>query len=162
MSYLKPGGYKYSGLKAGATGYKPFNGFLGSAVGFNPGLALNSAYNFSAAPADGSQIKLPYGKVYTFVWNGSPAPGVIPLVAGGGTAAQAAAAATLAMAAQSPGWSITNPSATQLVLLSPGGTAPAIVLVGVTNMSLLGPVNVAVRGTSPARFGKNYAFLSGS
>ncbi len=118
MAYAKPTGYKYSGLTAGATRYKPNNGFLSGNMNYAPGAptAKRSVFAFSAAPGNASTLTVQDGapnnpaspaRVFTFTWAGAPGTGVIPLVAGGGTATQAAAAAAVALNAQLTGWTAT-------------------------------------------------------
>ena len=169
MGYPKPTGYRYAGLTTGSRKYLPFNNFASGNMAYAPGSpsAKSVSFTFSAAPANGSSLTIFNGVTnvaFTYTYSGSPGAGVIPLVAGGGTAAQAATATQVALAAQLTNWTVTNPSAGQVQLVykirgidgffSSTGTlnlaAPGFIIAGPTFPSVL-----------PARFGKNYAFLSG-
>lgn len=118
MAYPKPRGYKYAGLINGAAGYKPNNNFLSGNMNYAPGApTLKSiTYNFVGAPANNSTLTVQDGppnspgaptKTFTFTWAGAPGVGVIPLVAGGGTAAQAAVAAAAVLSGQLTKWTTT-------------------------------------------------------
>lgn len=111
--------------------YKPFNGYmLSGAQSYAPwapsrGTILN--LTFSAPPADGEQLMVLDGPpnapgtptdAFTYVYGGSPGVGIIPLVSGGGTAAQAATATQVALAAQLNNWIVTNPSSGVVTLQS--------------------------------------------
>jgi len=112
--YLKPPGYNTLNMVNGLVGrwYKPFNQYISGSQAYGIGgpSAQVATFVFSAAPADLSQITVPDGpvnqpggpnlKTFTFTYSGSPGAGIIPLVAGGGTAAQAATAAYNAMLSQ--------------------------------------------------------------
>lgn len=176
MAYPKPPGYRTL-AGTGAAGpkperYRPWNNF-NSASSYAPGApsALTLNMTFSAAPANGSQITVPDGppnapstpvRTFTFTYSGSPGTGIIPLVAGGGTAAQAATAASVALAAQLTNWTVSNPASTVLKLVAKNrGVNSSPGLVGSTNITIatvLATFGVVI----PARFGKNYAWLSGT
>ncbi len=127
---------------------------------------------FSAAPADLSQILVPDGingsgtptTTFTFRWGGAPGAGNIPLVGGGGTAAQAATAAQVALAAQLSNWTVTNPSSgvTRLTMKQKGfnisAAAIAAFLVGVTNITLAATA-FSIGLVIPGRFGKGSCTL---
>lgn len=169
-AYARPAGYKYDSLIAGAIRYKPNNGFVNSngMSGYTPGGFTPQRVNgaVSAAPADGSQIQVQDAvgvKTFTYVWNGAPGAGIIPLVAGGGTAAQAATAASVALAAQLVGWTVTNPSAGNFLLTSktPGTKYTTFGNVsGVTN-TVFTRTDSVQRAVLPGGNGKVRAFLSG-
>lgn len=126
MSYPKAAsltGYQDSAVINGASRYKPYNGALSGSQGYAPWAfgAQVLTLTFSAAPADTSQLIIPEGPpnnpgtpslMFTYTYGGSPGSGVIPLVSGGGTAAQAATATVTALLAQPiTKWTPTNPSA---------------------------------------------------
>ncbi len=118
--YSLPGGYlnTVSQLLANALGYKRNNGFQGPQYSPNaPGIQIVTL-TFSAAPADNSTLIISdidaNGLLttvnFTYHWGGASGAGNIPLVAGGGTAAQAATATQVALAAQlsARAWVVTN------------------------------------------------------
>ncbi len=174
MSYLaKPPGYKYAGLTNGAKGYKRFNNAAAQATPYLPGTpkAFSATYQFTAAPADTSTLSIQdigpsntlITKLFTYHWAGSPGAGLIPLVGGGGTAAQAAAATKLALDAQLNNWIISvlvdviTFTAKQVGVsytITPSSSPAA-------HMNLLTGVSPTFGLVLPARFGKNYALLSG-
>jgi hypothetical protein len=169
MSYPKPPGYN---VQTPPAGYKVFNNYISGSQNYAPGSpsAQRVTFTFSAAPDDLSQITVPDGpvnlpggpnvKTFTFTYGGSPGAGIIPLVMGGGTAAQAATAAYTAMLAQLENWTPTNPTPTVLVLESlQRGVTLGPGLVGNTHAALSG-VASTFGEVLPARFGKNYAVLS--
>lgn len=176
VAYLKPPGYKtvfdgYGLYTSSPTAmYKPFNNFVSGSMKYSPqGLPgyLSYTLNFSAAPADGSQLILANSPgespvTFTFTYNGAPGAGVIPLVAGGGTAAQAATATQVALAAQLLKWVATNPSAGLVGLTySARGIYLPLTTVGVVNFTTITTLP-SFGAVLPARFGKNYAVMSGT
>jgi len=162
--YKRPAGYAVARLIAGSSRYKPFNGYKGGDMNYAPD--TNSAeiitLNFSAAPTDLSTISVPDAghatQIFTFTYGGSPGIGVIPLVSGGGTAAQAATAAAAAFA-QLFSWVITNPVAAQVVLVSKvRGINPVLAISDVVHISQ-GNSLASVGPVVPGRFGKLYCFF---
>ncbi len=103
--YTKPAGYR---TITPPSRYRPFNGFMGGDQRSGPRLitAQSATLTFSAAPADLSTLTIG-STVFTYRWNGSPGAGTIVLVAGGGTAAQAATATQAILAAQLTTWTAT-------------------------------------------------------
>lgn len=104
--------------------YKPNNGYMLSGnqryAPFAPARGQILTLTFTAAPADGKVLTVLDGVPnspgtpalgFTYTYGGSPGAGIIPLVGGGGTAAQAATATQVALAAQVTNWIVTNPSA---------------------------------------------------
>ncbi len=151
------------------------NGFVSGSQNYGAGSpsAEVLTITFSGAPADGtSGLAVPDGingsgtptTNFTYHWAGAPGAGLIPLVGGGGTAAQAATATQVALAAQLNNWTVTNPSSgvVKMVMKQKGfnisAAAIAGFLTGVTNAVL-----VATGRTFglviPGRFGKNYCTL---
>ncbi len=176
MSYLaKPTGYKYAGLTNGAQGYKRFNNAGSQAIPYLPGppKAFSATYQFTAAPADTATLQIQdvgpltsnvlLTRTFTYHYAGSIGTGLIPLVAGGGTAAQAAAATKTALDSQLSNWIITVVSdvitftskQTGVSYTITPGTSPA------SNMNLLTGVAPTFGLILPARFGKGLALLSG-
>ncbi len=172
-AYAKPAGYNAGRLISGSQRYKPFNmglaangqGLIQGNTSYSPAVpSMRVPYSFSAAPANNATITIPDGptnRVFTFTYAGSPGAGVIPLVAGGGTAAQAATASQVAMAAQLRNWVVTNPSSAVLVLVSRNGYNPGISNFVTPANITLGAWTSLLGNVLPARFGKNYAFLPG-
>ena len=175
MAYPKPAGYKYAGLTNGTQGYKRFNNAASQAIPYLPGppKALSKTYQFTAAPADTATLQIQdvgpltsnvlITRTFTYHYAGAPGTGLIPLVAGGGTAAQAAAATKLALDAQLNNWVITVLSdVITFTSKQPGvnftitpSTSPA------AHMNLLTGVSPTFGLILPARFGKSCAILSG-
>ncbi len=169
-------GYNYQGVVNGASRYKRFNNAVSGSMAYGAGAPTRErlVLTFSAAPANGSGLSIPNGPpnnpnspavVFTFTWAGSPGAGVIPLVGGGGTAAQAATAAQVAIAAQVSNWVATNPSSGELDLVSvyPGLIVPATVISG---GMLIGSTNITIAATPPTfgqlvpgRGAKAFSFL---
>lgn len=164
--YKLPAGYRRLVQPAG---YKVYNNFQSGSRFYAPGAPVgtfSASYNFTAAPANGSQLILPVGPIgnpygtlltLTFTYSGSPGPGIIPLVAGGGTAAQAASAAALAINAQAGAlgaWDA-NAIGTGLTLtqLQQGVNTP-ITLVGVTNMASVSGTVASAGAVVPGVVGK--------
>jgi hypothetical protein len=173
MVYPKPIGYKYSGLTKGSQSYKRFNNAAAQATPYLPGApsAFSSTFNFTGVPANNSTIVIqdigatnqPFNRTFTFTYAGSPGAGIIPLVAGGGTIAQATVAAALALNAQLNNWVVTS-SPTSLTFRSKQiGISLTITPSSApnANMSLVNGVAPTFNLVLPARFGKNHAFLSG-
>jgi hypothetical protein len=168
MRYNKPAGYNTLWLINGVKGqsYKLNNGFLSGNERYAPsryGFQV-STLTFSAAPADGSQITVPDGpaglKTFTFTYGGAPGAGIIPLVGGGGTAAQAATATQVALEAQLSNWTATNPSAGITVLTSKiRGYNLGVGLVGNTHITI-SLVLATLTQALPARFGRSFCFLA--
>jgi len=167
--YSKPAGYRTIAQPAG---YKIFNNFTSGSKWYAPGAPtgfFSTSYNFVGAPANGSQIIVPDGPLgspnsvlttLTFTWGGSPGPGVIPLVAGGGTAAQAAAATALAFEDLITHWLAENPSGSSLTLTQmQQGISTPLTLVGTTNMNAVTGNPVVNGAFVVGRFGKNYAVM---
>lgn len=163
-------GYQVSGLVNGAKGYVPNNGFPNN-YGVPPSAEVLT-FTFSAAPNDNDTLDIPDWqgntdtptRTFTFVYGGSPGAGTIPLVGGGGTAAQAATAAQVALSAQLNYWTVTNPSDGVLVLtwkskgFNLSDTAITAILTGAHNITLdetlASPAEVV-----PGSFGKTFATL---
>lgn len=123
--YSKPPGYSTLFLINGNKGrtYKPWNGYVSGDNSYSPGRysLSTTSMTFSAAPANNSQLTVQDGsvlKTFTFTYSGSPGPGIIPLVAGGGTAAQAANATQVALAAQLTYWTASISAPTVAVITS--------------------------------------------
>ena len=159
-------------LSAGAKGYKPFNGFIGGDVAYGPRVVSLASlqFNFVGVPANGSSVQIPDGPPnspgtptlnFVYTYSGAPGPGIIPLVAGGGTAAQAAAATQLAMAAQLTKWTVTNPSAIIVLLVQKQpGISPSPIFTGATNISVVASLS-AIGNVLPGRSGKIYSIMPG-
>jgi hypothetical protein len=172
MAYAKPTGYKYSGLTAGASRYKPNNGFISGNQNYAPGAPNKKSitYNFVGAPANASTFTVQDGppnspgsptRVFTFTWGGSAGTGVIPLVAGGGTAAQAAVAAQAALSGQLTTWTVTvNGTAISLVQKQKG-INPTTTPSGTSNMNAVTGVTSAPTTVLPGRAGRTGATLQG-
>lgn len=169
--YPKPSGYDVQFLYAGNNVFRPYNRFLSGGMRYAPAAPTAQVHTltFSAAPDDTSALLIPDVNpvtgvmsviTMTFTYAGSPGAGIIPLVAGGGTAAQAATAAMTAIQAQPfYSWIATNPSAGVLKLTSrPLGARSAPGLSGTTNATLATTESVFGRAI-PGRFGKNYCYL---
>lgn len=167
MTYAKPAGYKtYGAIGIGGFAgrcYKLWNGFITSSkYSPSPYSAQVADLTFSAAPANLSQILIQDGptlKTFTYTWAGSPGSGIIPLVAGGGTAAQAATASDVALSAQLTYWSadVLVPGVLRLTSLLPGvNTAPTFV--GVTNIDMV-RVLAGLGAKVPGRVGQIFCFL---
>lgn len=167
--YAMPAGYRRIAAPAG---YKIFNNFRSGSKWYAPGAPtgfFSEIFNFVGAPANGSQIIVPDGPIgnpngtlrtFTFTWAGSPGAGIIPLVAGGGTAAQAATAAQVAMSAQLSHWDVDNPSSAVLTLLqNQQGVSTPTTRVGTTNMSLVNGTSVSPGAFVPARIGRIFAAM---
>lgn len=164
MAYAKPTGYKYSGLTAGASRYKPNNGFISGNQNYAPGAPnkKSTTYNFVGAPANASILTIQDGppnspgsptRVFTFTWAGSPGTGVIPLVGGGGTAAQAAAAARLALAAQLTTWTVSGTGTGLILTQNQKGINPTVVAGAGSNMNNVTGVVSAPTTVLPGRAG---------
>lgn len=171
VAYAKPTGYNTLCFQAAQAIYRPNNGALNSQV-MRYGPVLNTkrrlTITFSAAPDDLSELHVQdgsYGALdtptrdFVFTYGGSPGTGVIPLVMGGGTAAQAATATFTALAAELTHWDVSNPSAGVVVLESHlAGVNPTLTDTGDTNTGvsiLAADVGVVL----PGKFGKNYCYL---
>lgn len=169
--YAKPAGYATISL-TGVSRYRPFNNFLSGNVRYAPNRPTRLSVNlaFGATPANGSQIVMPIGSpanptnlTLTFTYNGSPGPGIIPLVSGGGTAAQAATAAALAIAQQAPNWTANNNASANVILTANvRGVNLSPSLVGSTNITLSTLVAVTFRQVIPAILGKVFGWLTAS
>lgn len=168
-------GYATSWLTNRVSTYKPNNGFVSGNQNYAPGApsAQFLTLTFTAAPANSSGLSVPDGpgntsgtpvRNFTFTYSGSPGSGIIPLVAGGGTAAQAATATQVALAAQLTNWTVTNPSAgvVRMVRNQKGFNLSAAQItafrVGTTNITL-GNNAATFAQVIPGRFGKNYCTL---
>lgn len=169
MRYKLPPGYK---RQAQPAGYKVFNNFNSGSKWYAPGAPtgfFSVTYNFVGTPANGSQLIVPDGpignpnavlKTFTFTWAGSPGAGIIPLVAGGGTAAQAATAAATALNAQLTNWTATNGGSGVLTMdQEQQGISTPITRVGTTNMSPVTGTAVEAGAIVPGCFGKVKALL---
>lgn len=164
--YSKPPGYR---TIAAPSRYKPFNGFIGPSIA-RYASSQSSTLTFSAAPTDTSTITVNDGPpqasstpttVFTFAYAGAPGAGVIPLVAGGGTAAQAATAAQVALAAQLTNWRVTNPSAGVLVLeRKQPGVAAVVSRSDAAHIAIAFSAAVSL-ALLPGKFGRSYCFLPG-
>lgn len=172
MAYPKPAGYKYSGLTAGASKYKPNNGSLSGNSRYAPGAptAQRRVYNFTAAPGDLSTLTVGDGpandpdspaSVFTFTWNGAPGAGVIPLVAGGGTAAQAAVAATNVLNAQLDNWTVEVSVDTISMTRKDVGVNSTVTPQVAANMNLVNSVTAAPTAVLPGRVGNLSCTLAG-
>jgi len=165
MAYRKPAGYQVGNLIVGAQRYKRYNNALQQAIPYLPGApnAFTATYNFTAAPADTSTLTIG-GVVFTFTWAGAPGAGIIPLVAGGGTAAQAAAATKLAVETQLPGiWTVTVATTFATFIARQIGINPVITpsVAPASNMAAITGLPSTFGNLLPARFGKVGAFVSG-
>jgi hypothetical protein len=160
--YVKPPGYRTILAPAG---YKPFNGFLGGDKSYGPRLVTAQAYLFTFldAPDDLSTITIFDGgasEVFTFTYGGAPGAGIIPLAVGGGTAAQAAAAALVVFQEQLSDWtsravsSVSTEIAAKEVGIFMSAARSDAVNVGLANST------PEIGNVLPARFGRNYGFLS--
>lgn len=172
--YKQPRGYDYSPLIRGASRYKPFNGYVGGGVNYapNPSTLEQLTLTFSAAPVDGSSIRVQVHpsillppEIWVFTYGGSPGDLIIPLVSGGGTAAQAATATATALNGDSTvtsTWTVTNPSAGLVVMTSKiVGFSPTLTTFGTTHITI--GTQAATQGVVlPGRFGKNYCFMPGT
>lgn len=171
--YSKPAGYATSFLDLTNRVYRAFNGYVSGSAEYAPSRFSYQTvtFTFGAAPATLSQITVPDGpnnqpstpnlKTFTFTWAGSPGAGIIPLVAGGGTAAQAATAAMTTLNAQLTNWVATNPSAGVMVLTSRlRGMNVGPGLVGATNITLT-TLLAGLTKALPAAAGKVRGWLSG-
>lgn len=163
--------------------YRPYNNFPSGSMAYVPGGASSPeviTITFDFIPDDLSVMTVPDGvgqaagvptTNFTYTYNGAPGAGIIPLVAGGGTAAQAATATQVALAAQLTNWAVTNPSAGVVVMtrLQAGFNLTAAELAALTADLINTPnessaVTVGVTESSfgliiPGRFGKNYCIL---
>jgi len=173
MRYSKPIGYNtecFNSLSSKA--YKPFNGYMSGSENYAPGQYSPQVATLTfgaSAPADTSSITVPDGPAndpgtptdsFVFTWGGAPGAGIIPLVGGGGTAAQAATATQVALSAQLSQWivELTAPTVVRLTSRQPGvNIGPG--LVGATGITIT-TVLAALRALLPARFGKNFAWLA--
>lgn len=172
MAYAKPTGYKYSGLTAGASRYKPNNGFISGNQNYAPG-APNKAvkvYNFVGTPANASTFAVQDGppnspgsptKTFTFTWAGSAGPGIIPLVAGGGTAAQAAVAAAAALSGQLTNWTVIVNGTALSLTQKQKGINPTTTAGAGSNMSLVSGTASAPTTVLPGRAGLTGCTLQG-
>lgn len=163
--YPKPSGYATSRLVAGSQSYKPFNNYLSGSMRYAPNRPQRQSLSltFNAAPANGSQLVIQDGppnspgsstKTFTFTYSGSPGAGIIPLVAGGGTAAQAATATQVALAAQLSTWDVTNPAAGQVIMTQrQRGVTDTVTTVGTTNITFVVLANAVFRRVLPALVG---------
>jgi hypothetical protein len=115
-------------LQNGASAYKPNNYFKSGGMAYGPGEAghLEIVLTFGGVPVDLSNLEIKDGlpqdpatptTTFTYTYGGAPGAGIIPLVGGGGTAAQAAAATQLALSAQLDNWDVTIDPGTPLVVL---------------------------------------------
>lgn len=104
--YVKPSGYR---TITPPSAYKPFNGYLGGDKTWGPRLVTAQSLGllFAGVPADLSVLTIE-GQAFTFKWNVPSSPGVIPLVAGGGTIAQAATSALTVLGDELVGWTVTQ------------------------------------------------------
>ncbi len=150
------------------------NGFVSGSQNYGAGAPTAEilTLTFTAAPADTSGLAVPDGingsgtptKSFTFTYAGSPGTGIIPLVSGGGTAAQAATATQVALAAQLTNWTVTNPSpgVVKMVMNQRGFNLSAAQITafrtGTTNITL-GNNGATFGLVVPGRFGKNYCTL---
>jgi hypothetical protein len=170
VAYAKPIGYDTRMFAQASLIFRPWNGFVSGDRRLSPIISTfrTLTLTFSAAPDDLSEIDVPDGGAqepgqadtnFVFTWGGAPGAGIIPLVGGGGTAAQAATATSVAFNTQLVNWTVTNPSAGVVVMVSRWpGINPGITLTGVTNIGQT--ILAAVLGASlPGRFGKNFCFL---
>lgn len=172
--YARPLGYKVARLIAGASKYLPFNGFVSGGMNYAPNVVTAKIVNltFSAAPTDGSTLTIQDGpptnpgapnRVFAFTYGGSPGAGIIPLVSGGGTAAQAAAATQLALAAQLTNWTVTIPVGAPLVVLLVAknrGFNPTVVNSDVTHIAK-GESGSTQNPVIPGRAGRIGGFFPG-
>lgn len=167
--YLKPAGYK-TYIARGASRYKPFNGYVSGGDSYGPRqvTAATDTIAFSAAPTNLATLTIPDGatnnaavKSFVFTYSGSPGALVIPLVAGGGTAAQAATATQVALAAQLTNWVVTLASATSVLLTSKqAGINPIIVTSDVVHISIA-PSASSIGNVHPGKAGNVYCTLNG-
>jgi len=147
------------------------NGYVSGSQNYGAGApsAERITLTFASAPANGSSLAVPDGingsgtptRTFTFTYGGSPGSGIIPLVSGGGTAAQAATATQVALAAQLTNWTVTNPSSGVVVMVrnqkgfNTTAAQRTAFLVGTTNITL-GDTQSSFGLVVPGRFGKNY------
>ena len=162
--YSAPTGYSnaIAPLINGAPKYIANNGFVQAPYAPSASGYQVATITFSAAPADGSTLIVPDGlggsKTFTFTYGGAPGAGIIPLVAGGGTSAQAATATATALAAQLTTWTATN-LVTNRVTLNSLIPARNIVLTG-TQATGAYAYNAPTQGnTIPASIGGRPASL---
>jgi hypothetical protein len=170
VAHAKPTGYNTLCFAQASLIYRPWNGFVSGDRRLSPIISTfrQLTLTFSAAPDDLSEIDVEDGgaqepsetpRNFVFTYNGSPGAGIIPLVAGGGTAAQAATATQVAFEAQLANWTVTNPSAGVVVMVSRWpGINPSIALVGDPNIGI-STLSAIIGASLPGRFGKNYCFL---
>lgn len=154
---------------------KPNNGFVSGNMNYAAGspTATILTLTFSAAPADLSSLNFPDTPTirpgnplyaFTFTYSGAPGAHIIPLVAGGGTANQAATATQVALAAQLTNWTVTNPVAGQVKMvarqrgLTLTAAQLAAIRVGVTNVTIV-QTAPSFGLIIPGRFGRNYCIL---
>lgn len=174
MAYAKPSGYATYLYDLTNRVYRAFNGYVSGSGYYAPTRFSfqTVTFTFGGAPANLSQITVPDGpnnqpstpnlKTFTFTWAGSPGAGIIPLVGGGGTAAQAATASMTALNAQLTNWVATNPSSGVMVLTSRlRGMNVGPGLVGATGITLT-TVLAGLTKALPGAAGKVKAWLSGS
>ena len=176
MAYSKPLGYRtYIGV--GASMYRPFNRFISGGIAYGPGAPSAQIANFamSAVPANGSAVTVPDGplnqpgtplKTFTFTYSGSPGTGIIPLVAGGGTIAQAIVAMQTALEAQLVNWTVVTPATPSSGLIRLTSRLPGVT-VG-PGLGGSGPTNLTITTTQsvfasvlPGRAGSLSAVVSG-
>ena len=157
-------GYATSWLTNNPGGfYKPNNGYmLSGAQSYAPWAPLRGTIltlTFTAPPADTKVLTVLDGvpnsvgtpaRAFTYAWNGAPGPGVIPLVAGGGTAAQAATATQVALAAQVTNWIVTNPSAGVVKMQSRFKGLNLTVAQMVTMLGSIADLSIAQTPATPA------------
>jgi hypothetical protein len=182
--YPKPPGYNTLAFVNGLNGrsYKPYNGYVSGSQAYAPGAPSHQALTitFLAIPNDGTDLVVPDGPgnnpggdlvTFTYDYGGAPGAGVIPLLAGGGNATQAAAATVAVLQAQLSNWTVTTPSAGVVKMVyNPAGFNLSSDLieemtVDMINTGLEGPAtstSTLLAGSSavlPGRFGVNYCFL---
>lgn len=158
--YPKPAGYQTSALAIGSQSYKPFNGYR---QGFGPVQITSEVFTltFSAAPDDGSGFNIDFPTIaFAYAYGGSPGAGVIPLVMGGGTAAQAATATQVALAAQiGDDWEVTNPSS-GVVVMSPRQKGRVVTFDIDLDPNFTVETDLPTfSNVIPGKFGKNYCFM---
>ena len=169
--YAKPIGYNTLSFAYASSIYRPFNDYpSGMNQAYSPavGRSRRLTLTFSAAPDDLSGFSVPDGAPsdpnspltsFVFTYGGAPGAGIIPLVGGCGTAAQAATATQVALAAQLGNWDVTNPSAgVVLMVYQFPGLNPALTILGDPNFSI-STLSGNFGATLPGRFGKNFCFL---
>ncbi len=176
-------GYQTSWLTSRASRYKQYNGFVSGGIAYVPGSPTSGeiiTITFIAVPDDGSIMAVPDGvgasagiptKNFNYDYAGAPGFQVIPLVAGGGTTAQAATATQVSLAQYLDNWTVTNPSAgvVRMQRNQVGFNLTAAELAAMTadliNTPIEGSaVTVGVTESSfgtiiPGRFGRNYCIL---